>query len=167
MGYFMPRERGLLWLRHVPLQSLALRFGTNSFLLRNLRDPLYYKVVSQLPFLFSQDCSLLPGSLALEALLIGVHFKKRYINAQIQYNIQCIITYIQKRTVQRSCGHTLVLFQNIISRYVEMLCKVIRPRDANYRPNGQLLLKTCFVLIRSQAQLISNLHLLTCIIIMI
>src|SRR6218665_1695150 len=34
----MSRGRGLLWLRHEPLQSLALRFGTNSFL---LRDPLY------------------------------------------------------------------------------------------------------------------------------
>ena len=32
------RERGLLWLRHGPSQSLALRFGTNS-LLRH--DPLY------------------------------------------------------------------------------------------------------------------------------
>ena len=31
-------------------------------------------------FSFSQDCSLLSGSLALEALLIGVHCKKRYIN---------------------------------------------------------------------------------------
>jgi len=31
-------------------------------------------------FSFSQDCPLLPGSLALEALLIGVHCKKRYIN---------------------------------------------------------------------------------------
>jgi len=32
---------------------------------------------------FSQDCSLLYGSLALElleALLIGVHCKKRYLN---------------------------------------------------------------------------------------
>ena len=29
---------------------------------------------------FSQDCSLLSGSLALEVLLIGVHCKKRYIN---------------------------------------------------------------------------------------
>ena len=29
---------------------------------------------------FSQDCSLLSGSLALEALLIGVHCKKRDIN---------------------------------------------------------------------------------------
>ena len=29
---------------------------------------------------FSQDCSILSGSLALEALLIGVHSKKRYIN---------------------------------------------------------------------------------------
>src|SRR6218665_2012817 len=26
----LSRERGLLWLRHVPLQSLALRFGTDS-----------------------------------------------------------------------------------------------------------------------------------------
>src|SRR6218665_3331713 len=32
------RERGLLWLRYEPLQSLALRFGTNFFL---LHDPLY------------------------------------------------------------------------------------------------------------------------------
>ena len=31
-------------------------------------------------FLFSQDCSLPSGSLALEALLIGVHCKKRHIN---------------------------------------------------------------------------------------
>jgi len=30
--------------------------------------------------LFSQDCSLPSGSLALEALLIGVHCKKRYID---------------------------------------------------------------------------------------
>src|SRR6218665_1637759 len=34
----LSRERGLLWRRHEPLQSLALRFGTNSFL---LLDPLY------------------------------------------------------------------------------------------------------------------------------
>src|SRR6218665_2660274 len=34
----LSRERGLLWLRHEPLQLLALRFGTNSFL---LLDPLY------------------------------------------------------------------------------------------------------------------------------
>src|SRR6218665_241379 len=37
-------------------------------------------------FSFSQACSLLSGSLALEALLIGVHYKKRYINVLIQYN---------------------------------------------------------------------------------
>src|SRR6218665_1672862 len=30
--------------------------------------------------------SLLTGSLALEALLIGVRFRKRYINVKIQYN---------------------------------------------------------------------------------
>ena len=29
----LSRERGLLWLRHEPLQSLTLRFGTNSFLI--------------------------------------------------------------------------------------------------------------------------------------
>src|SRR6218665_1425226 len=34
----LSRERGLLWLRHEPLQSLTLRFGTNSFL---LLDTLY------------------------------------------------------------------------------------------------------------------------------
>src|SRR6218665_121671 len=34
----LSRERGLPWLRHKPLQSLALRLGTNSF---PLRDPLY------------------------------------------------------------------------------------------------------------------------------
>ena len=38
-------------------------------------------------FSFSQYCSLLCLSLALEALLIGVHCEKRYINVQIQYNI--------------------------------------------------------------------------------
>src|SRR6218665_3084651 len=37
-------------------------------------------------FSFSQDCFLLSGSLALEAILIGVHCKKRYINVQIQYS---------------------------------------------------------------------------------
>src|SRR6218665_502333 len=37
---FLSRERGLLWLRHEPLQSMALRFGTNSFL---LLDSLYYQ----------------------------------------------------------------------------------------------------------------------------
>src|SRR6218665_2684430 len=41
----LSRRRGLLWLRHEPLQSLALHFGTNSFLLRN---PLY-QLVSQVP----------------------------------------------------------------------------------------------------------------------
>src|SRR6218665_628132 len=72
----LSRERGLLWLRHEPLQSLALRFGTNAFL---LLDPLYNWRAKCL-FSFSQDCSLLSGSLALEARLIGVHCKKRYIN---------------------------------------------------------------------------------------
>jgi len=38
-------------------------------------------------FPISQDCSLLSVSLALEALLIGVPCKKRYINVQIQHNI--------------------------------------------------------------------------------
>ena len=37
---------------------------------------------------FSHDCCLLSGSLALEALLIGVHCKKRYINVYIQYKVQ-------------------------------------------------------------------------------
>src|SRR6218665_2655891 len=38
--------------------------------------------------------SLLSGSLALEALLIGVHCKKRYINVYIQYNtIQLYYVY--------------------------------------------------------------------------
>jgi len=32
------------------------------------------------PFWFSQDCSLLSGSLTLEVLLISVHYKKRYGN---------------------------------------------------------------------------------------
>src|SRR6218665_2241002 len=41
----LSRERGLLWLRHESLQSLALRFGTNSFL---LLDPLYL-LMSQVP----------------------------------------------------------------------------------------------------------------------
>src|SRR6218665_2275075 len=36
----LSRECGLLWLRHKPLQSLALRLGTNSFHL-GLLDPLY------------------------------------------------------------------------------------------------------------------------------
>jgi len=45
-------------------------------------------------FSFSQDCSLVFGSFALEALLIGVHCKKRYIIVQIQYNT------IQYNTVQ-------------------------------------------------------------------
>src|SRR6218665_4158918 len=36
---------------------------------------------------------LLSGSLALEALLAGVHCKKRYINVWIQYNTIQYITY--------------------------------------------------------------------------
>jgi len=34
-------------------------------------------------FSFSQNCSLLSGSLALEALLIGVHCKKCYIGLNV------------------------------------------------------------------------------------
>src|SRR6218665_4112447 len=50
------RERGLIWFRHEPLQSLALRFGTNSFL---LLDPLYQRV-SQVPlFVLSRLLSFL------------------------------------------------------------------------------------------------------------
>src|SRR6218665_2470888 len=59
----LSRDRGLLWLRHEPLQSLALRFRTNSFL---LLDPLY-QLVSQVPlFVLSRLLSSLwvsrPGS---------------------------------------------------------------------------------------------------------
>jgi len=38
-------------------------------------------------FSFSQHCSLLSGSLALEALLIGLHCKKRYLVYIYIYNI--------------------------------------------------------------------------------
>ena len=44
-------------------------------------------------FSFSQDCSLLSGSLTLEALLIGVHWEMRYINVQIQYNTAVILFF--------------------------------------------------------------------------
>src|SRR6218665_2009233 len=72
----MSRERGLLWLRHEPLQSLALALEPT---------PSFYSIhfinwFAKCVFSFSQDCFLLSGSLALEALLIGVHCKKRYIN---------------------------------------------------------------------------------------
>src|SRR6218665_2217346 len=40
--------------------------------------------------LITGNCSLLSGSLALEAHLIGVHCKKRYINVQIQYDTICL-----------------------------------------------------------------------------
>jgi len=36
VGPYAERYPTLLWLRHEPLQSLAIRFGTNSFLLRDL-----------------------------------------------------------------------------------------------------------------------------------
>ena len=49
---------------------------------------------------FSQDCSLLYGSLAMEALLIGVHCKKRYINVDIQYNIKFWHLYRRLRNHQ-------------------------------------------------------------------
>src|SRR6218665_302837 len=39
-------------------------------------------------FSFSKDCPLLYGSLALEALLIGMHFNKRYKNAKIQCKVK-------------------------------------------------------------------------------
>src|SRR6218665_3799179 len=52
----MSCERGLLWLRHEPLQSLALRFGTNSFLLLDL---LYYLVSQMPPFVLSRLLSSL------------------------------------------------------------------------------------------------------------
>src|SRR6218665_1616138 len=87
----LTRERGLLWLRYEPLQSVALRLGINSFL---LCEPLYY-LVSQVSLSFSQDCSLLSGSLALEALLIGVPFKKRYINVYICNTIQSLLLWLK------------------------------------------------------------------------
>jgi len=51
--------------------------------------------------------SLLSGSLALEALLIGVHCKKRYINVQIQYNRLRLTEQLQINTIicRRTNGH--------------------------------------------------------------
>src|SRR6218665_2948584 len=89
------RERGLLWLRHEPLQSLALRFGTNSFL---IRDPLY-QLVSQVPlFVLSRLLSSLwvsrTGSAsdwcALEEALYKCIDNTIQYNT-IQYNIFCSI----------------------------------------------------------------------------
>jgi len=73
---FLSRERGLLWLSCDPLQSLAHRFG---------KIPSFYAIYfinwrAKCLFSFSEDCSFLSGSFALEALLIGVHCKKRYMN---------------------------------------------------------------------------------------
>ena len=50
-------------------------------LLPSTRSTLLIREPIKCLFSFSQVyCSLLSGSLALEALLIGVHFKKRHIN---------------------------------------------------------------------------------------
>src|SRR6218665_3781721 len=83
----MSRERGLLWLRHEPLQSLALRFGTNSFL---PLDPLYYLVSQMLHFVLSRLLSSLwvsrTGSASdWCALQEAIHRCKKCINT-IQYN---------------------------------------------------------------------------------
>ena len=62
-------ERGLLWLKHDAFQSWALHFEPTPFFGPLLHINWWVKCL----FSFSQDCSLHPGSLALEALLIGVN----------------------------------------------------------------------------------------------
>src|SRR6218665_3485163 len=59
-------------------------------------------------FSFSQDCFLLSGSLSLEALLIGVHCKKRYVNLYIQYNT-IGVNYNVIRIIERLIELLLIL----------------------------------------------------------
>src|SRR6218665_1114035 len=72
----LSRERGLLWLT----RAFAI-IGPSLWnkVLPSTRSTLLTGEPSA-SFSFSQDCFLLSGSLALEAFLIGVHCKKRYVN---------------------------------------------------------------------------------------
>src|SRR6218665_1214732 len=103
-NYFILQLNPYLWLRHGPLHLLALRFGTNSFL-RGFDTIHFINWSAKCLFSFSQDCSLLSGSLAVEALLIGVHCKKRYINVQVQYTtIQYNYTMTKLLLNMAKCG---------------------------------------------------------------
>src|SRR6218665_3432518 len=75
--------------------------------------------MSQVPlFVLSRLLSSL-WALALEALLIGVHCKKRYINVQIQYNTKQVEKFIpiswQRKTQVKSS--------------IRLLCKCQRETD--------------------------------------
>src|SRR6218665_1448122 len=98
-------------------------------------------------FSFSQDCSLLSGSLAPEALLIGVHFRKRYIDT-IQYNSYAITFSVLKWTsliqwcaevlrffnVRGFCGVSRVMYNTLTRR------AKVNAIDCRFR---QILVLTC------------------------
>jgi len=74
----------LIWPKHEPLQSLAPA-------LWNQLPPFHTLLIiwqAKCLFSFAQYRSLLSGSLALEALLIGVHCKKCYIKSVIYWSKQ-------------------------------------------------------------------------------
>ena len=95
----LSRERGLLWLRHRETRAFSIMgpaLQPLDQLPPSTRSTLLTVLVSQVPlFVLSILFSILSGSLAKEALLIGVHCKKHYINVWIQYNtidgIVCIL----------------------------------------------------------------------------
>src|SRR6218665_3772807 len=104
---------------------------TNSFLLRE-PTPSFYAIhftnwCAKCLFYFYQDCSLLSGSFALEALLIAVHYKKRYINIHVQYNTIAIECALHKefhhKTFWPSGRYSGLLGYNdrLVSRYSSLL----------------------------------------------
>src|SRR6218665_1842776 len=79
-GNEWPKGRPLtqphLWLRHEPRNHWPFALESTPSL-----DTIHFiNWRAKCLFSFYQDCTLLSGSLALEALLIGVHYEKRYIN---------------------------------------------------------------------------------------
>src|SRR6218665_522032 len=76
-----------LWNQLLPSTRSTLFTGEPRQCLFSYQEPHHItSLLRQCLFSISQDCSLLSGSLALEALWIGLHCKKRYINVYIQYN---------------------------------------------------------------------------------
>jgi len=57
---------------------MSVKFKETTSKIGNLTDAQLINWWAKCLYSFPQDCSLLSGSLALEALLIGVHCKKRY-----------------------------------------------------------------------------------------
>src|SRR6218665_495185 len=77
----LSHEQGLLWLRHESLQSCLCNHWPYALEPTPSFDTIHFiNWSAKCLFSFAPDCSLLSGSLTLEALLIGVLFKKCYVN---------------------------------------------------------------------------------------